>query len=320
MKQVVFATLAAGLSLFMAVGLAQAQSKEHGGSPGPRTGTGTSSQSQFSDHWNRPGGYSYQGFPGWYGGYGWYGGSYNRPYSYGWYPNYYYGDNGMESGMPFGFGGPTAEPKARLLVVVPPDARVYVDDQATRQTGIERIYESPPLEQGTYTYNIRAKWTENGKEVSHEKKVKVEPGRMSVANFMQQGEEKRAGQPRTREYGSDEAVPRTPGRTDMRQQERGLPDEQQGLRDNQFHDGARNAQQFSGTIVDVNEQQIVLALDKTGDQRTFRLAERARVSKDGQMTDLKSLKPGSHISIMTKPDDPGIVTRLEVTKAPSTDR
>jgi uncharacterized protein (TIGR03000 family) len=219
----------------------------------------------------------------------------------------------MESGAPLDVAGPMSEPKARLLVVVPPDARVYVDDQATRQTGMERLYESPPLQQGTYSYNVRAKWTENGKEVTHEKKVNVGPGRMSVANFFQGGEEQQGGPSRSREYGSDEAMPRTPGRTDVQQQERGLPEERQGGRDNQFETGSKNAQQFMGTVVDLKDNEVTVALDKTGNQQTFKLPADTRATKDGKMIDLKSIKPGSHIDIRTNPDKPDTVAGIEVT-------
>lgn len=51
-----------------------------------------------------------------------------------------------------------------LVVEVPQDAEIWIDSRQTQQTGIERTYESPPLAAGKiYTYEIRAKWQENGR-------------------------------------------------------------------------------------------------------------------------------------------------------------
>lgn len=73
--------------------------------------------------------------------------------------------------------------KANLAVVmayVPENARVWFNDEPTRQRGILREYESPPLEAGKkYTYHVRIVWFEDGHWVSESKEVPVSVGEMT---------------------------------------------------------------------------------------------------------------------------------------------
>ena len=80
------------------------------------------------------------------------------------------------------------------------------------------MFVSPPLEKGQrYHYTIRASWMENGKEVSREKKVDVEPGREFTVNFSQRGDEAPSGiaQPDQRRngVGAEEQGGLRPGRS-----------------------------------------------------------------------------------------------------------
>lgn len=71
-----------------------------------------------------------------------------------------------------------------LDVLVPADARVWVNGEATTQTGGQRRYLTNDLTPGrTYTYSIKARWTEDGKPVEYERKVKVHGGQERVVNF-----------------------------------------------------------------------------------------------------------------------------------------
>jgi uncharacterized protein (TIGR03000 family) len=73
---------------------------------------------------------------------------------------------------------------AQVTVIVPADAEVFFDGNATTQTGTERVYQSPPLEKGfTYHYSIRARWTEGGKPVEQTRKVSVKPGARARVDF-----------------------------------------------------------------------------------------------------------------------------------------
>jgi uncharacterized protein (TIGR03000 family) len=69
-----------------------------------------------------------------------------------------------------------------IEVRVPADADIWFDDAKTTQTGTVREFVSPPLTPGhDYTYDIRARWTEEGRHVSHTRRVAVHAGeRVSV--------------------------------------------------------------------------------------------------------------------------------------------
>jgi uncharacterized protein (TIGR03000 family) len=75
--------------------------------------------------------------------------------------------------------------RAQVRVVVPsPEAKVWIEDTLTRQKGTDRVFVSPPLEQGpTYAYTVKTSWLERGREVTLEKPVKVRPGQESLVDF-----------------------------------------------------------------------------------------------------------------------------------------
>ncbi len=66
---------------------------------------------------------------------------------------------------------------AHVAVKVPSGARVWFDDTPTRSTGSTRLFDSPPLTPGQrYNYAIRARWNQNGQEVTQTKQVEVTAG------------------------------------------------------------------------------------------------------------------------------------------------
>jgi uncharacterized protein (TIGR03000 family) len=67
---------------------------------------------------------------------------------------------------------------AYLRVRLPAGAELLVDGTRTKQTGTERLFESPPLPPGKrFIYSLKATWKEDGKEVVRERVVRVEAGR-----------------------------------------------------------------------------------------------------------------------------------------------
>jgi uncharacterized protein (TIGR03000 family) len=73
---------------------------------------------------------------------------------------------------------------ARLTVKVPADAEVWFDGTKTKTTGSVREYQSPPLTPGSqYSYEIQARWNENGHEVTQTQHVSFAPGRHVDVNF-----------------------------------------------------------------------------------------------------------------------------------------
>jgi len=130
---------------------------------------------------------------GYYGsGYGssYYGGS---PY-YSSYAQPYYGSNYYSSPIvqsPGVIYQSSYEPvqsqqSATVVVLVPrPDAMVWFNGAATTQQGVERSFATPPLDasSSSYSYTIRARWTENGQTVERERRVNVQPGQSTIVDF-----------------------------------------------------------------------------------------------------------------------------------------
>ena len=66
---------------------------------------------------------------------------------------------------------------ARIAVVVPGGAKLFVDGQPTESTGTYRFFRSPPLDSGTrYWYEFTVRWNEAGKEVTQTQVVDVTAG------------------------------------------------------------------------------------------------------------------------------------------------
>jgi uncharacterized protein (TIGR03000 family) len=146
-----------------------------------------------------------------YGGYGYfpYYGSYGYPYyaypSYG-YPSYYDSlyapysasafnpwsyvttpttgqDNGSEGSY---YGGPTSTvpvestpqgEAANISAKVPANTELWFDGHLTTSTGPIREFHTPPLQPGQrYAYEVRARWQENGHEVTQSQKVTLTAG------------------------------------------------------------------------------------------------------------------------------------------------
>jgi len=67
--------------------------------------------------------------------------------------------------------------RAAITVHVPQGATLWFDGTKTTQTGGLRSFISPPLQAGqNYAYNVRARWTENGKVREENRTVKVHAG------------------------------------------------------------------------------------------------------------------------------------------------
>ena len=73
---------------------------------------------------------------------------------------------------------------ARLRILVPAGAKVWVGGQETAQSGQEREFGSPPLTPGkSYTYEVKAQWMENGQPVEKTRKVKVMANQTTTVDF-----------------------------------------------------------------------------------------------------------------------------------------
>jgi uncharacterized protein (TIGR03000 family) len=80
--------------------------------------------------------------------------------------------------------GTAAPTRARLLVQVPADAKLYIDGRLMKSTSGSRTYSTPALEPGQlYYYELRAEMVRDGKVVSEAKRVIVRAGQDSRAIF-----------------------------------------------------------------------------------------------------------------------------------------
>jgi uncharacterized protein (TIGR03000 family) len=145
---------------------------------------------------------------GWWGPWGWgdnwYGSyPYYDSYAYGGSPGYssfysgpttYYDDTLQgqppadegytEDNRPRG-GSAIAENAALIAVRVPANTEVWFQGKKTSETGTVRQFQTPPLDPGQgYTYNVRARWKEGGREIDQTRKLAVRAGDRLGISFM----------------------------------------------------------------------------------------------------------------------------------------
>jgi uncharacterized protein (TIGR03000 family) len=74
--------------------------------------------------------------------------------------------------------------RARLLVEVPADAKLFIDDQLMKTTSEHRAFNTPVLDNGqTYYYELRAEVVRDGKPVSVTKRVTLKAGDVVQTKF-----------------------------------------------------------------------------------------------------------------------------------------
>lgn len=159
------------------------------------------------------GGYGYgyglgYGLGSGYYGNGWYSPGYSSYYSYPSYSTYdygtptYYGDTQYYSSVPqnsyysdpqsyggqYAYGGQTmmSNPNDAMFTVrvADPNAQIWFQDYHTQQRGTVRHYESGALDpNSTYTFTVRAKWMENGKQMDQTRHINARAGQSQTVTF-----------------------------------------------------------------------------------------------------------------------------------------
>jgi uncharacterized protein (TIGR03000 family) len=161
----------------------------------------------YGTGWNNPG-YSWSGYNTNWGTPSYY--SFSTPSYYtegmqGNYPNEF-------AGAGFGFGnesygalsGGGTDNRVIITTQVPPNAEIWFDDQKTAQTGPFRSFISPPLnEDRNFVYHIRARWTENGKQVEKDRRLEVHPGDRLFVAFTQPRSQGMEAIPSGGQYGNE---------------------------------------------------------------------------------------------------------------------
>jgi uncharacterized protein (TIGR03000 family) len=81
-------------------------------------------------------------------------------------------------------GEETATAPASIQVNLPPTAKLFIDDAATRQTSSPRFFQTPeiPVNKDSF-YTFRAELVVNGKKLAESKQVKVRGGETSAVTF-----------------------------------------------------------------------------------------------------------------------------------------
>lgn len=76
------------------------------------------------------------------------------------------------------------ENSALIRITVPPDAEIWFDGSKTTQTGGVRQFRTPALEaNGHYSYQIRARWMQNGQERNETRELQVQPNKQATLDF-----------------------------------------------------------------------------------------------------------------------------------------
>jgi uncharacterized protein (TIGR03000 family) len=188
--------LAVGALLLTAPG---AQAQRGGGRGGGWSGGGWSPGGNWGYGGNfYRGGYGFYGrgfYPSFYGGWGNYGypsTSYSSGYYYPYY-NYDYSSDvyaapSYSETAPYYYTttGNMADQNQRVTVdvQVPADAQLWFNGQQTNDTGPQRSFMSPPVAPGqNYTYDLRARWMQNGQPVDQTQHITVRAGEHRRVDF-----------------------------------------------------------------------------------------------------------------------------------------
>jgi uncharacterized protein (TIGR03000 family) len=178
-------TLFSGLVLFGVAEPVSAQLMSKWGHPVVTFGS-TPYDSINTGHGNYPGG------PGFIPGYGYYPGP--EPGHYPWLdgPGVPFDRRKLAPTFPGGNAlalpheeGPLSPGTALLIVKVPEEAEIWVDDAKTTQDGSYRRFVTPALPEGrARSYTIRARWLIQDAELTRVEEVRVQPGGRYVVNFL----------------------------------------------------------------------------------------------------------------------------------------
>jgi uncharacterized protein (TIGR03000 family) len=94
---------------------------------------------------------------------------------------------------------------AHLIVEVPADAEVWIENHKTQQGGASRWFVSPALEDNqVYEYRIRARWTEQGQQVEQTQRLSVQAGERATIGFPTGGKKEVVGSPKPFPLGDKE--------------------------------------------------------------------------------------------------------------------
>lgn len=93
------------------------------------------------------------------------------------------------SGQPWDIPGETSAENSKLIflqVLVPAEARLWIDNQETKMRGTDRMFFSPPVTADKdYTYALKAQWTApDGQQVTRTRNVTVRAGQVTPVTML----------------------------------------------------------------------------------------------------------------------------------------
>jgi uncharacterized protein (TIGR03000 family) len=99
----------------------------------------------------------------------------------GYYSSYYYPSETTASVTPSAAATrPVNDNCAHLEIMVPPDAQLWFNGIPTTESGADRTFVSPPLTPGqNYSYDITARWVDNGQPVQEHRSIHVHANQWS---------------------------------------------------------------------------------------------------------------------------------------------
>jgi uncharacterized protein (TIGR03000 family) len=138
-------------------------------------------------------GYGYSGYAPTYSGYSGYAPTYSGTSGYNYVPSTTYVNPGILSAAnppvdssreSLYYAPETLDNTARLRILLPANAKVWVGGHETGQSGSDREFTSPPLTPGkAYTYEVKARWMVSGEPREQTRKVTVHANQTTTVDF-----------------------------------------------------------------------------------------------------------------------------------------
>jgi uncharacterized protein (TIGR03000 family) len=229
---------------------------------------------------------------------------------YGW-NNYGY-DSNYYSGAPAGAyrqeGRVAMYPPGDANVVnvtvrVSPNAEIWFDGSKTTQTGNRREFVSPAItSDGEHTYAIRARWTEDGREIDQTRTVSFHAGDRLTVNFTtSQAKSTDVSGKRADSAATLRETPVLPLPV-VRDEESRQPRLQAAK------DASRST--HDGTVVSMADDKLVMT--GMGDsEHSHALTADVKLTRDGKVCKSEDIKAGMKIRVTTKTDDKQTVTKIQ---------
>jgi uncharacterized protein (TIGR03000 family) len=179
---------------------------------------------------------------------------------------------------------PQDENVVRINVRVPASAQVWFDGAKTTQTGSLRQFVSPPLDSDREcSYQIRAHWTEGGRDVERTRKVNFHAGDQVTVNFMARRSQD--------------------GDQDLRRSPTTAPEYEPAAQ-------ATEKSTHDGKVVSIAEDTLVMT-GKDEKEHKHALTADVKMICDGKVCKYEDIRAGMKIRVTSKKDDNHTVTRIE---------